>query len=83
MNQRHEEIVIETTRHRITGSLTIPSEGYRSRLSDYVNQREREFLALENVKVSFLEAPEESRSLPFLLVSRRHIVLVTPSSDNS
>src|SRR5438105_12535861 len=30
-------IVAHTERHRITGSLRQPAEGYRSRLSDYLN----------------------------------------------
>ncbi len=81
MNQRHAQVVIETERHRIDGMLTLPSEGYRSRLSDYVNQREREFFSLEDVTISYLGAEEESRELPFLLVSRRHIVLVQPIGE--
>ena len=81
MNQRHAQVVIETESHRIAGALTLPSEGYRSRLSDYVNQREREFFSLEKVTISYLGAPDESREIPFLLVSRRHIVLVQPVGE--
>ena len=38
--------MLETDRYRISGTLTLPREGYRSRLSDYVNQRDREFFTL-------------------------------------
>src|SRR5947209_16109235 len=48
---REEEIVLETDRYRIAGKLTLPREGYRSRLSDYVNQRDREFFALSAVTI--------------------------------
>ena len=39
MDQRLEHVVIETERYRIQGDLHLPAEGYRSRLSDYINQR--------------------------------------------
>ena len=37
METRIERVVLETDRHRIVGDLTLPKEGYRSRLSDYLN----------------------------------------------
>ena len=37
---------METARHRITGILTLPSDGYRSRLSDFLNASERDFISL-------------------------------------
>ncbi len=43
MDQRHEPIFLETDRYRIEGKLTLPREGFRSRLSDYVNQGDRDF----------------------------------------
>ena len=38
MDQRREPIFLETDRYRIEGKLTLPREGFRSRLSDYVNR---------------------------------------------
>ncbi len=35
---RIERVVLETEHHRITGDLHLPREGYRSRLSDYLNR---------------------------------------------
>ena len=46
MEQRSERIIVETDRHRITGDLALPADGYRSRLTDYLNASEREFIAL-------------------------------------
>ena len=48
MDLREEQVVLETDRYRIVGPLTLPREGYRSRLSDYVNQRDREFFAVSD-----------------------------------
>ncbi len=78
---RRERIVFETERHRVEGSLVLPREGYRSRLSDYLNQRDREFFPVEDAVVSGHDRPEETRAVPFLMVARAHIRLVLPVED--
>ncbi len=55
MEQRDERVVVETDRHRITGFLRLPADGYRSRLTDYLNAAERLFLALTDVEVTILD----------------------------
>ena len=51
MEHRDERIVVETDRYRITGLLRLPRDGYRSRLTDYLNSSERAFLALTDVEM--------------------------------
>ena len=80
VDQRHEPIVVETERYRIEGKLTLPSEGYRSRLSDYVNQRDREFFAMQDATITSLDGSDQGRPADFLLVARRHIRLVVPGA---
>jgi hypothetical protein len=74
---RREQVVIEIERYRIEGSLHLPAEGYRSRLSDYMNQRDSEFLPMTNCKITTLETGQE-RSEPFMLVARRHVRVISP-----
>ena len=45
---------METARHRITGILTLPSDGYRSRLSDFLNASERDFISLTDCVVELI-----------------------------
>src|SRR4051794_30903765 len=80
---REEQVVLETDRHRIEGRLTLPREGYRSRLSDYVNQREREFLTISDATVAELEAPERTRRAEFVLVGRAHVRLIGLAGEGS
>ena len=80
MDLREEQVILETNRYRIVGTLTLPREGYRSRLSDYVNQRDRDFFAFQDATMTPLSDNGESRAVPFLMVARRHIVLVAPGS---
>jgi len=79
VDHRDERIVAETERYRITGSLRLPREGYRSRLTDYLNASERAFLALTDVEVERLDGTVPTDRRPFLALSLSHIVLAMPA----
>ena len=81
MDLREEQVVLETDRYRIVGTLTLPREGYRSRLSDYVNQRDREFFAVSDATITSLDDTESTRQAAFIMVARRHITLVALASE--
>jgi hypothetical protein len=81
MDLREEQVVLETDRYRIVGTLTLPREGYRSRLSDYVNQRDREFFAVSDVVITALDDTESTRRAGFIMVARRHVTLVALASE--
>jgi hypothetical protein len=81
MENRVERVVLEMDRHRIYGDLTLPREGYRSRLSDYVNQRDREFFAVSDATVTSLDDTESTRRASFIMVARRHVTLVALASE--
>jgi hypothetical protein len=80
LDLREEQVVLETDRYRIAGTLTMPREGYRSRLSDYVNQRDREFFTVSDATVTELDAPDKSRHAPFIMVGRSHVRLIATAS---
>jgi hypothetical protein len=82
VDHRLEKVTVETDRYRIEGKLTLPREGYRSRLSDYVNQRDRDFFAFQDATMTPLSGDGEPRTVAFLMVARRHIVMVTPEGDD-
>jgi hypothetical protein len=79
VEQRDVRIIVETDRHRITGLLRLPSDGYRSRLTDYLNASERVFVALTDVEVAGLDGQARVERRPFLALSLRHIVLAMPA----
>jgi uncharacterized protein DUF6812 len=81
LDLREEQVVLETDRYRISGTLTLPREGYRSRLSDYVNQRDREFFTLSEATVVELDSPTTSRRASFLMVGRSHVRLIASAAD--
>lgn len=73
MTTREERLRIETLRHRILGTVTLPRDGYRSRVSDFLNASERDFLPLTDVTVTPLDGGPSVRH-PFIALSRAHIV---------
>jgi hypothetical protein len=79
VDQQEKRVIIETDRHRLVGSIRLPVDSYRSRLSDFLNSAEREFIALTDVTLESLDRHGEVVSAPFVIVSRQHIVLAMDS----
>jgi Family of unknown function (DUF6812) len=77
MELRREQVVLEIEHYRVQGGLHLPAEGYRSRLSDYMNQRDAEFLPMTDCKITTIETGQE-RAVPFMLIARRHVRLIAP-----
>ena len=83
MEHRAERILAETERYRLTGTVRLPPEGYRSRLSDYLNTPEHSFLALTDVELSPLSGNGEPERHDFLALSLRHVVFAAPLNGAS
>lgn len=80
-NIHRQRVIVETDQHRIEGDMSVPKEGFRSRLSDFVNQRDREFFPLLDAIVTPLQpgAGQERQRYEFMMVSRDHIRLIAPA----
>jgi len=80
MEKRSIRVVLETDRHRIVGELTLPREGYRSRLSDFLNQSDLAFIAMTNATViEHLESgATDATEHEFVTVGTRHVLLAYP-----
>ena len=76
MHFRRERVRLETQRHEIEGTLQLPNEGFRSRTTDFLNAHEREFIALTDAEVQWLDGSRESERHEFLAVAVRQIVIV-------
>ena len=83
MDVRQEEVVVETDRYRIEVKLTLPREGYRSRLSDHVNRRDQEFFTIQDADVTSLDGSGRNWQSPVLMLARRHIRLIVPASEGA
>jgi hypothetical protein len=80
MDLRKEKVVVETDRYRVTGSMTLPAEGFRSRLSDHVNREDLTFFTIEDAELTPLDGGV-SWSAPVLMLARTHARLVIPAES--
>jgi hypothetical protein len=77
MDLQKQKVVVETDRYRVTGAMTLPAEGFRSRLSDHINREELVFFTIEDAELTPLDGGE-SWTAPVLMLARSHVRLVTP-----
>jgi hypothetical protein len=73
---KRKRVVVETDRYRVEGDITLPQEGYRNSLTDYINRNDQEFLYLVNVELVALDGSGRDWNAPVLMLARRHIRLI-------
>lgn len=83
MDHRETRIEVRTHRDKITGTLRLPREGYRSRLTDYLNAGDRAFLPLTDVEITPMDRGHEPERRPVVVVSLSQIVLAIPADAES
>ena len=80
MQIRRVRVQIETERLRIEGVLQLPTEGYRSRTTDFLTGNETGFIALTDAEILRVDgAPGESRE--YVAVGCRHIIALAELED--
>ena len=77
MHFRRLRVRLETELHVIEGTLQLPSEGYRSRMTDFLNAHDSDFIALLDAEVTWADGSREPEHQDFLAISARHVILVT------
>jgi uncharacterized protein DUF6812 len=73
---RRERVRIETARHEIEGTLQLPYEGFRSRMTDFLNTQGDDFLPLTDAQVTYLDGERAPEHHDYLAVAARHVVVV-------
>jgi hypothetical protein len=81
MDLRRARVVVETDRYRVEGEMTLPKEGYRSRLSDHVNRRDQEFFTIQEATLTAIDGSGRDWKAPVIMLARRHIRLVVPDDE--
>jgi uncharacterized protein DUF6812 len=81
MDTRIQRVVLETPRFRIVGDVTLPTEGFRTRLSDVLNRADTGFIPLVNVEMSPVGGGDTEK-LPFAAVARNQIQIAFELESN-
>jgi uncharacterized protein DUF6812 len=78
---RRERVIVETDRYRVEGDITLPQEGFRSRLSDHVNRRDQEFFTVQDARLTAIDGSGRDWQAPVLMLARRHVRLIVPQGE--
>ena len=84
METQIQRVVLETANRRIVGDLTLPAEGYRTRISDLLNRRDIQFLAVANATLEDLDGGDGgSVELDFVAIGIGQLELVYPAPNHN
>jgi hypothetical protein len=75
MTFRRLRLRVETPAHVVEGILQLPTEGYRSRTTDYLNAHDTDFIALVDARVQPLDGGDATEH-EYVALNLRHAVLV-------
>jgi hypothetical protein len=81
MQTRLVRLRIETDRHLIEGVVQLPHEGFRSRVTDFLNAHDDDFIAVTDATISPIGSGMGTTRHEFLAVSVRHIVVVAEMEE--
>ena len=81
MDRKRERVILETSRYRIAGEVMLPPEGYKSRLSDHLNEPQREFLIVLGAIMTPLEDPENRFRSKVVMIHRSKVDVIFPEDE--
>lgn len=76
-----ERVLLETPRYRVRGTIMLPPEGYRSRLSDHLNESGREFLVILDATLTPFDDPDGAFDAEVMMVQRGKVDIVFPMGE--
>ncbi len=84
MDTRKERVVLETLNHRIVGDIHLPSEGYLSRFSDFLNRTELRFVTLTDAQMIERTSDGATRisEHPFITIGTDHVQFAYPDDGS-
>ena len=75
MHYRRLRVRLETDRHVVVGTLQLPNEGYRSRMTDFLNAHDSDFLPVTEAQLTWIGTDRPAEEHDYVAVSVRQIVL--------
>jgi len=75
MHFRRLRVRLETDHHVIEGTLQLPSEGYRSRMTDFFCAHDSDFVAITDAELTWIDGRSPAERREYVAVSVRHIVI--------
>ncbi len=75
---RIQDVTVLTARYRVQGQIKISTMGYRSRLSDFLNDNSFKFLPILNAKITSLNGELDISFSEVLIINKDEITMIIP-----
>ncbi len=75
---RIQDVIVLTARYRVQGQIKIATMGYRSRLSDFLNDDSFKFMPILNAKITGLNGEFDISFSEVLVINKDEIIMVIP-----
>ena len=81
MIHRRLRVRLETERHIIEGTLQLPGEGYRSRLTDFFCAHGSDFVPVTDAELTWIDGERAPEHHEYVTISLRHVTLGVELED--
>ncbi|MBI3600126.1 MAG: hypothetical protein HY097_05740 [Nitrospinae bacterium] len=73
-----QKVTVYTEKFMIVGEMAIIRKGYRKRLSDFLNDRDIQFIPILKAKLSPIDMKRDAPEVDTLILNKNEIVMVVP-----
>lgn len=73
-----QRVTIYTEKFMIVGEMAIIRKGYRKRLSDFLNDRDVQFIPILKAKLSPIDMKRDTTEVDTLILNKNEIVMAVP-----
>ncbi|MBI4377699.1 MAG: hypothetical protein HY578_01235 [Nitrospinae bacterium] len=76
-----EKVSIYTEKFMIVGEVAITRKGYRKRLSDFLNDKDIQFIPILRAKLSPVDMKRDITEAEVIILNKNEIIMVTPEKE--
>ncbi|MEK6590158.1 MAG: hypothetical protein AABZ11_05710 [Nitrospinota bacterium] len=73
-----EKVSIYTEKFMIVGEVAITRKGYRKRLSDFLNDKDIQFIPILRAKLSPVDMRRDITEAEVIILNKNEIIMITP-----
>ena len=73
-----ERVTVYTEKFMIIGDVAIIRKGYRKRLSDFLNDKDIQFIPILKAKLSPVDMKRDTTEAEILILNKNEIIMIIP-----
>ena len=76
-----ERVTVYTEKFMIIGDVAIIRKGYRKRLSDFLNDKDIQFIPILKAKLSPIDMKRDTTEAEILILNKNEIIMIIPEKE--